>query len=161
MKKVVTISVGFSLHLISAASHRARSPIGSSSEPTRSVKTPLNAPTSREISSRRRAFVPAGDAFGSAIAYELRNTGVDVLTLVPSSVNTETYQRAEQQRSRVFPPMDVRDFVVSALDALGSRWVAVPGRRNAITADVLGRLLPRRSATSMMGRNLEKMLGAG
>jgi short-subunit dehydrogenase len=105
-----------------------------------------------------KAFVLA---FGSAIAYELRNTGVDVLTLVPSSVNTETYQRAEQQRSRVFPPMDVRDFVVSALDALGSRWVAVPGRRNAITADVLGRLLPRRSATSMMGRNLEKMLGAG
>jgi uncharacterized protein len=104
-----------------------------------------------------KAFVLA---FGSAIAYELRNAGVDVLTLVPSSVNTETYQRAEQQRSRAFPPMEVSDFVDGALGALGSRWVAVPGRRNAITADVLGRLLPRRTATSVMGRSLEKMLGA-
>jgi short-subunit dehydrogenase len=104
-----------------------------------------------------KAFVLA---FGSAIAYELRNAGVDVLTLVPSSVNTETYQRAEQKRSRVFPPMEVSEFVDAALSALGSRWVAVPGRRNAITADVLVRLLPRRQATSVMGRNLEKMLGA-
>jgi len=104
-----------------------------------------------------KAFVLA---FGSAIAYELRKSGIDVLTLVPSSVNTETYRRAEQQRSRTFPPMEVRDFVNSALGALGSRWVAVPGRRNAITADVLGRLLPRRRATSVMGHNLEKMLGA-
>ena len=98
-------------------------------------------------------------AFGSALAYELRNTGVDVLTLVPSSVNTETYQRAEQAPSRVFPTMEVSDFVNEALGALGSRWVFVPGRRNALTADVLGRLLPRRTATSVMGRNLEKMLG--
>lgn len=103
-----------------------------------------------------KAFVLA---FGSAIAYELRNTGVDVLTLVPSSVNTETYQRAEQKPSRVFPTMEVNDFVSAALGALGSRWVSVPGRRNALTADVLGRLLPRRTATSVMGRNLEKMLG--
>ena len=99
-------------------------------------------------------------AFGSALAYELRNTGVDVLTLVPSSVNTETYQRAEQAAvTRV--PHDggerLRDR--EALGALGSRWVFVPGRRNALTADVLGRLLPRRTATSVMGRNLEKMLG--
>ena len=103
-----------------------------------------------------KAFVLA---FGSALAYELRNTGVDVLTLVPSSVNTETYQRAEQAPSRVFPTMEVSDFVSEALGALGSRWVFVPGRRNALTADVLGRLLPRRTATSVMGRNLEKMLG--
>ena len=55
--------------------------------------------------------------------------------------------------------MEVSDFVREALGALGSRWVSVPGRRNALTADVLGRILPRRTATSVMGRNLEKMLG--
>ena len=59
----------------------------------------------------------------------------------------------------VFPTMEVSDFVSEALGALGSRWVFIPGRRNALTADVLGRLLPRRTATSVMGRNLEKMLG--
>ena len=52
---------------------------------------------------RRVGFKAFVLAFGSAIAYELRNTGVDVLTLVPSSVNTETYQRAEQAPSRVPP----------------------------------------------------------
>ena len=98
-------------------------------------------------------------SFGRALAYELRNTGVDALTLVPSSVNTETYRRVEREPSRVFPAMEVSDFVGEALAALGSRWVAVPGRRNALTADVLVRLLPRRTATSVMGRNLEKMLG--
>ena len=105
-----------------------------------------------------KAFVLA---FGSALAYEMRNTGVDVLTLVPSSVNTETYQRSEQEPSKLFPPMEVDDFVSQALAALGKRWVAVPGRRNALTADLLSRVLPRRYATSLMGRNLEKLLGAG
>ena len=47
------------------------------------------------------------------------------------------------------------------LAVLGKRWVAVPGRRNALTADLLGRVLPRRYATTLMGRNLEKLLGAG
>ena len=55
--------------------------------------------------------------------------------------------------------MEVSDFVREALGALGSRWVFVPGRRNALTADVLGRLLPRRTVNSATGRNLEKMLG--
>jgi uncharacterized protein len=105
-----------------------------------------------------KAFVLA---FGSALAYELRGSGVDVLTIVPSSVNTETYQRSEQERSKLFPPMEVDDFVSDALASLGKRWVAVPGRRNALTADLLGRVLPRRYATTLMGRNLEKLLGAG
>jgi uncharacterized protein len=105
-----------------------------------------------------KAFVLA---FGSGLAYELRDSGVDVLTLVPSSVNTETYQRSEQQQTKLFPPMEVDDFVTEAFDALGKRWVAVPGRRNALTADLLGRVLPRRTATKLMGRNLEKLLGAG
>ena len=100
-------------------------------------------------------------AFGPALAYELRNTGVDVLTLVPSAVNTETYKKAEKQKTTAFPPMDVDEFVNKALDALGSKQVTTPGRKNAMTSALLGRLLPRRLAVSMMGRNLEKLLGQG
>ena len=103
-----------------------------------------------------KAFVLA---FGSALAYELRNTGVDVLTLVPSSVNTETYQRAEQEPSRVFPTMEVSDFVSEALGALGSRWVFVPAdgmHSRPMCSGVSSPGAPRRS---VMGRNLEKMLG--
>jgi short-subunit dehydrogenase len=100
-------------------------------------------------------------AFGSGLGYELRRSGVDVLTLVPSSVNTEAYRQAERSRSRAFPPMEVEDFAEQALRSLGKRWVAVPGLRNHVTATVLARVLPRQFATALMGRNMEKMIGAG
>lgn len=100
-------------------------------------------------------------AFGSALAYELRNTGVDVLTLVPGAVDTDTYKKAEQQKTSAFPPMDVDEFVQKALAALGSKSVMTPGRKNALTSALLGRVLPQRVAVSVMGRNLEKLLGQG
>ena len=103
-----------------------------------------------------KAFVLS---FGRALAYELRNTGVDALTLVPSSVNTETYRRAEREPSRVFPTMEVERLRQGGARRARFPLGRGPGRRNALTADVLVRLLPRRTATSVMGRNLEKMLG--
>jgi uncharacterized protein len=98
-------------------------------------------------------------AFGSALAYELRNDGVDVLTLVPSAVNTETYQRVEQQQASGFAPMEVDEFVTRALRELGRKPVAVPGRRNALTAQIMQRVLPRRVSVTLMGRSLEKIVG--
>ena len=100
-------------------------------------------------------------AFGPALAYELRNSGVDVLTLVPGAVNTDTYKKAEMRQTSTFRPMDVDEFVAEALGALGSKRVTTPGRKNAMTAALLGRVLPRRVAVSVMGRNLEKLLGQG
>jgi hypothetical protein len=47
------------------------------------------------------------------------------------------------------------------LSSLGRRWVAIPGRRNVLTAAVLTRLLPRQYATSIMGRNMQTMLETG
>jgi uncharacterized protein len=99
-------------------------------------------------------------AFGSGLGYELRSSNVDVLTLVPSSVNTETYRRSARKPSRLFPPMEVDDFVEQGLAKLGKRWVAVPGARNAVIAGMLTRILPRQVATSVMGRNMESMLRA-
>lgn len=99
-------------------------------------------------------------AFGSGLSYELGKSGIDVLTLVPSSVDTETYRKSTKKPSRVFPPMTVDDFVVKGLSHLGRRWVAVPGARNALTAALLMRLLPRRTAIALMGANMESMLRA-
>jgi short-subunit dehydrogenase len=97
-------------------------------------------------------------AFGSGLGFELRSSGVDVLTLVPSSVNTETYRRSAKKQSRLFPAMEVEQFVEHGLAQLGKRWVAVPGARSVLTASLLTRLLPRQLATSTMGRNMESML---
>ena len=103
-----------------------------------------------------KAFVLA---MGSALGYELRKSGVDVLTLVPGAVDTETYRKAEKEQTSAFPPMNVNEFVEQALGALGSRQVLTPGRKNTLTAALLGRVLPRQVAVSVMGRNLGKLLG--
>jgi len=97
-------------------------------------------------------------AFGSGLGYELRPSNVDVLTVVPSSVNTETYRQSTRTPSRLFPPMEVDDFAEQSLRKLGKRWVTVPGARNALTAAVLTRILSRQAATSLIGRNMESML---
>ena len=92
-----------------------------------------------------KAFVLA---FGSALAYELRNTGVDVLTLVPSSVNTETYQRAEQAAVACVPDdggerlRDARRWVRSARD--GSSFPAVGMRSRPMCSGVSSPGAPRR-----------------
>ena len=98
--------------------------------------------------------------FGSGRSYELRSSDVDVLTLIPSSVNTETYRRATQSPARVFPPMEIDEFVQQSPARLGKQWVAVPGARNLLTAAILTRLLTRRAAISLMGRNIVSMLEA-
>jgi short-subunit dehydrogenase len=98
-------------------------------------------------------------ALGSALSYELGRAGIDVLTLVPSSVNTETYKASLHKQATGFAPMEVDQFVERALQALGRRPVCVPGARNAMTAQVLGRILPRRMALRVMGRSLEQIVG--
>jgi hypothetical protein len=56
--------------------------------------------------------------------------------------------------------MEIDEFVQRSLARLGKQWVAVPGTRNLLTAAILMRLLPRRAAISLMGRNMETMLEA-
>jgi short-subunit dehydrogenase len=98
-------------------------------------------------------------ALGSALSYDLRATGVDLLTLVPSSVNTETYRAVLHERAGAFPSMSVDEFVNVSLGALGKRSVLVPGRRNAATAQLLARVLPRKTAMNLMGKSLERITG--
>jgi short-subunit dehydrogenase len=97
-------------------------------------------------------------ALGSALAYELQESDVDVLTLVPTPVRTSTYAAASAGRTRYLRDIDVDEFVDLALGALGRRWVAVPGWRNRLTAEIYARL-PRRTATTMMGHEMERLLG--
>jgi short-subunit dehydrogenase len=97
-------------------------------------------------------------ALGEALAYELQGSGVDVLTLVPTPVRTSTYAAAAAGRARYLREIDVHEFVELALGALGRRWVSVPGWRNRLTAEIFVRL-PRRTATTMMGHEMERLLG--
>lgn len=88
------------------------------------------------------AAYAATKAFGAVLAEglwsELRGHGVDVLTCVPGAV-------AETEPSK--------DQVVrAALRALGRRPRTVPGVLMWLSAAVMSRLLPRRTAITVMGR---------
>ena len=84
-----------------------------------------------------------------ALAFELEPWGVDVLAVCPGPVATEG--TAEMDTSS-FPigPMQAAPVVRQALEALGRRTAIVPGLPNALVA-ALGKLLPRRANTRLMG----------
>ena len=58
----------------------------------------------------------------------------------------------EQKRSAFVPEMEPAAVVEEALAALGKRPSMVPGRANRLAAGLLQRLLPRRTAVSVMAR---------
>jgi short-subunit dehydrogenase len=96
----------------------------------------------------------ASKAFGAVLAEglwaELRTDGVDVLTCVAGAVSTENYQRT---MSRPAPGTVTPEAVAStALRALGRGPRVVPGALMRVSAVLMSRLLPRRTAITMIGR---------
>lgn len=88
--------------------------------------------------------------FGEALACELKDTNVDVLTLCPGPTDTEGPRRTGVDPDRV-KMMPVGPVVTRALKALGRRPTTIPGFTNRVGA-ALTRLLPRRLATRIAGR---------
>lgn len=82
-----------------------------------------------------------------AIGWELSDTGVDTLAVIAPSMDTPAFRASGADRERmVSPPVDPRDVVAGALDALpdGGRWLADPGLEFAAAVD-------RRERVDMMG----------
>jgi uncharacterized protein len=93
-------------------------------------------------------------SFGQALQYELRRTGVDVLTLAPGPTHTEGVETAEGIDFTKLPlPMAPASAVVTkALRDLGRKPLLIPGRMNKIS-DFMGKYLtPRRIQTIMFGQ---------
>jgi short-subunit dehydrogenase len=96
----------------------------------------------------------ATKAFGAVLAEglwgELRGRGVDVVTCVPGAVATPGLDAA---MARPAPGTVAPDVVAAAaLGALGRRPRTVPGAMMRLSAPLMSRLLPRRTAITMMGR---------
>lgn len=91
-----------------------------------------------------------GAIFAEGLWGELRGTGVDVVTCVAGPVATPALGRAAARP----PSGTVAPAVVAAtaLRALGRRPRTVPGTLMRIGAPLMTRLLPRRSAITVMGR---------
>jgi short-subunit dehydrogenase len=97
----------------------------------------------------------ATKAYGAVLAEglwaEMRPHGVDVLACLAGAVSTPGYDTA---MSRPAPGTVAPEVVAqTALKALGRGPRAVPGALMRFSAPVMSRLLPRRTAITLMGRS--------
>jgi uncharacterized protein len=91
--------------------------------------------------------------------YELKGQGVDVLALCPGPTDTEGPRRTGVDPSKVpVKMMDVGPVVRVGLRALGRAPFAIPGTTNRLAA-LLVKLLPRRLATTVAGRLMQRVTG--
>jgi short-subunit dehydrogenase len=103
----------------------------------------------------RLAAYAASKAFntilGESLWGELRPEGVDVLVSCAGAIRTPGYGKALAKEAP--GTLDARDVAETTLNALGHRPSVVPGAVNRIARFVLGRLLPRSSAVTLMDRS--------
>ena len=101
----------------------------------------------------------ASKAFNAILAEglwgELRSQGIDVLASVAGAIRTPGYAAAQQKSAP--GTLDADTVVTKTLNALGKRPVVVPGLTNKIARLLMGRLLPRTWAISMMKKNTESL----
>jgi len=100
------------------------------------------------------AAYAASKAFATSLAEslhaELRPAGVDVLACVAGAVRTPGYAATV---GRDAPgTLDPDQVVEAALAGLGRTALVTPGSANKLAAFVMRRLLPRATATAVMGR---------
>lgn len=98
-------------------------------------------------------------SLGQSLWAELRPAGVDVTVCVPGTVDTPGFRSSGARGGP--PPMAPEEVARTALGALGSKPVVIPGRANNVTAVLMGRLLPRRLSAQIMDRATGAMYGRG
>ncbi|NUP34600.1 MAG: SDR family NAD(P)-dependent oxidoreductase, partial [Streptomycetaceae bacterium] len=99
-------------------------------------------------------------AFGAVLAEslwaELRPSGVDVLACVAGAVATPGL--AQSTTKRAPGTVDPETVVAAAFRALGKRPVTVPGGLMRVSAAFMRRVLPRRTAITIMGNASKDIL---
>jgi len=99
-------------------------------------------------------------SLGQALHYELKGSGVDVLTLAPGPVRTEGAGNAQgiDFAKLPVPSMQPAPVVRAALRSLGRRPLVIPGTANKVS-DFAGKYLtPRRAQTAMFGALVSRAL---
>jgi short-subunit dehydrogenase len=87
---------------------------------------------------------------------ELREHGVDVMACRAGATRTPGYERSKPS-TESGPVMDPRAVAEEALAALGKGPSMVPGLFNAAASFLMGRLMPRKAAVTIMGKTTRKM----
>lgn len=102
----------------------------------------------------------ASKAFNMILAeglwYELRSHGVEVVACCAGAMRTPGYIRSyDRDVPGMLPPEEAAR---RTLDGLGRGPRLVPGHLNRLTAVLVGRLLPRRWAVRLIGRNTKHVM---
>ncbi len=89
---------------------------------------------------------------------ELRERGIDVAACCAGATRTPNYEASMPKTESALVPVLAPEAVVEeALAALGRRPSIIPGRVNRFVSFLLHRLLPRRMAIAIMGKNTRAM----
>ena len=100
--------------------------------------------------------------FAEGIAYELKEHGVDVITVSPGPTQTDmlTQVTGTQEGMRGIPAMTAHDVVAQTLERLGKKTAFVPGWRNSLMTFVMTKILPRPLSRNVMGRMMKSLASA-
>ena len=88
---------------------------------------------------------------------ELGDQGIDVLASCAGAVRTPGYERSMENRKEAPGTLDPAEVAERTLEALGDGPVTVPGTFNKIANFIMGRLLPRKTAISIMHKNTQNL----
>jgi short-subunit dehydrogenase len=91
--------------------------------------------------------------------YELHEEGIDVLACVAGATLTPSYEQSTDRAPTnwLARPMQPDEVTEQALRNLGQQPTGVSGRRNRFAAALMTRILPRRAAIRMVGKETEHM----
>lgn len=109
------------------------------------------------------AAYAASKAFDRVLAeslwYEWRERGVDVIACCAGATSTPNYINTKPQKTSIFAPaVQSPDEVVSeCLRRLGTTPSFITGTGNKLASFLMQRLMPRRSAVTIMGDNTRQM----
>jgi short-subunit dehydrogenase len=93
---------------------------------------------------------------------ELREHGIDVLGFMPGITITPAFEQSKpnlERRMKVVPIMEAGPTVAEALEALGKRPSHVAGRMNRFNMFMSSKLIPRKTAGQLVGRQMRDLYG--
>lgn len=94
-------------------------------------------------------------AFAEGLWFELKERGVDVLSVCAGATKTPNLLKAAPDGA---PGMlEPKQVVTEALDALGRAPTMIPGVFNRFASFLMRRLLPRRTTITIMGQQTKKL----
>jgi len=88
--------------------------------------------------------------------HELKKYGIDVLASCAGAVRTPGYKNAQDEKDAP-GTMDAEAVASNTINALGKGPITVPGLTNKMVRFLMGRILPRKLAISIMHKNTKNL----